>query len=63
MLTLKVECSNHQTSREPKIIEITLDTIDSHTARQVKYGLELKGWVVQFNGDNMDTYCTKTCAK
>lgn len=64
-LTLEVSCSNHQKNDGGygKEITITLDTISDHAAKQVKRGLEQQGWVVQFNGDNMDTYCSKKCAE
>lgn len=62
MLTLTVDCSNHQQKRTaPRQMEITLDRIDDYTAKQVKAGLEAQGWIVQFN-DNMDTYCSRECA-
>lgn len=65
MLTLKIECSNHQKNdggygRE---IEIELDTIDATTPLQVRKQLEADRWVVQFNGEHMDTYCSKKCAE
>lgn len=65
MITITFDCSYHQVERsEPKQESITLETIDDETLRKkmIKY-LEAKGWVVQLNGNNMDTYCTKTCAK
>lgn len=64
-LTLQVSCSYHQEDDGGygKEAEINLETIDKHTAKQVKDSLESQGWVVQFNGDNMDTYCSKECAK
>ena len=29
----------------------------------LKARIEGEGWIVQFNGDNMDTYCTEKCAE
>lgn len=64
-LTLTVDCSYHQKKDGSygRQAEISLETIDKHTAMRVKHQLERDGWVVQFNGDNMDTYCSKQCAK
>jgi hypothetical protein len=63
-LTLTVSCSNHQTFKWPRDVEISLDTIDERTAKHVIKELQSRGWVVQYNGrDQMDTYCSKKCAK
>lgn len=64
-MTLTVSCSYHQKNDGGygKDAEITLDTISDKTAKQVAKELESQGWVVQFNGDNMDTYCSKKCAE
>jgi hypothetical protein len=64
-LQIHVTCSNHQKDdggygREE---EVWIDTIDVKTAAKVQSHLERKGWVVQFNGDNMDTYCSERCAE
>lgn len=64
-LTINVSCSNHQIDdggygREA---EISIDALDEHTAMRVKEELEADDWIVQFNGDNMDTYCSKKCAE
>jgi hypothetical protein len=65
MITLQVSCSNHQKQDGSygRDAEINLDTIDGTTARKVKRELENNGWVVQFNGNHMDTYCSKICAQ
>lgn len=64
MLTLTIDCSSHQRDGEqPKQEEITLDTIDDETRNAIVRHLEAQGWVVQFNGTNMDTYCSKKCAE
>lgn len=62
-LQVKVYCSNHQRNTEPKEEKVWIDTIDANTATLVKHHLERKGWVVQFNGEHMDTYCSKKCAE
>lgn len=64
-LQLQVTCSNHQKDdggygREE---EVWIDTIDERTAGVVQRHLERRGWVVQFNGEHMDTYCSKKCAE
>lgn len=63
MLTLIVDCSNHQVSTPPREFTVTLETVDAYTKQRLKHGLEQQGWVVQFNGEHMDTYCTKKCAE
>lgn len=62
-LELIVDCSNHQKDGDARQETIALDTIDHHTAMRVKQQLERSGWVVQFNGEHMDTYCSKKCAQ
>lgn len=64
-LTLKVECSNHQKNdgSHGREIEIIIDSVDDANRKHVQGVLERRGWVVQFNGDNMDTYCSKKCAE
>ena len=64
-MTLRVTCSYHQKNdggfgREA---EIDLNTLDGDTPQRVKRQLEKEGWVVQFNGEHMDTYCSKKCAE
>jgi hypothetical protein len=64
-LQLHVTCSNHQKNdggygREQ---EVWIDTIDTKTANVVQRHLEREGWVVQFNGEHMDTYCSQKCAE
>lgn len=63
MITLTVDCSYHQKDDEPRQVQITLENIDANTARKLRRHLESQGWVVQFNGNNMDTYCSKKCAE
>jgi len=64
-LTVQVSCSYHQKNdggygRE---VEIIVDSIDDKNRKHVQTVLEKGGWVVQYNGDNMDTYCSKKCAE
>ena len=59
-LTLNISCSNHKDDlRSGKEEEFSLATLDADTAKRVKKFLESRGWVVQFNGEYMDTYCSK----
>ena len=46
-----------------KQAEVFLDTIDEHARKQVEKELKALGWVVQYSGDNMDTFCSKKCAE
>jgi len=63
-LILTVYCSNHQTSGEPKEIELSVGRIASLNPESIKRMIEEHpGWVVQFNGEHVDTYCSKKCAK
>lgn len=64
-LQLHISCSNHQKDDCPygREEQIWISTISDAEAKSVKRHLERRGWVVQFNGDNMDTYCSKECAK
>lgn len=64
-LQIHVTCSNHQKrdgtfGREQ---DIWVDSISDREAEIVKRHLERNGWVVQFNGAHMDTYCSKECAE
>lgn len=68
MLTLTIDCSYHQkdddgTGGYGKQEEVMLETIDDTTRRRIEKHLKSKGWVVQYNGNNMDTYCSKKCAE
>ena len=63
MIAITASCANHQTTKPPREVEITVDTLSSQTVKQIQEELESQGWVVQFNGDNMDTYCSKQCAQ
>lgn len=64
-LQVTVSCSNHQKDDGSygKEIEIIIDSIDDTNRRHVQGVLERRGWVVQFNGEHMDTYCSKKCAE
>ena len=63
-MLITVSCSNHQIERRPaKEAEFEVATIDNDTAQRLKNYLESLGWVVQFNGEYMDTYCSRRCAQ
>jgi hypothetical protein len=65
-LKLEVSCSNHQRDDGTygKELEIILEGPKDFTPEALKAAIEKnRGWVVQFNGAYMDTYCSKTCAK
>jgi hypothetical protein len=62
-LVLEIHCSNHQRRTEPKVEGFVLRTINKDARQRLKEYLESKGWVVQFNGEHMDTYCSKECAR
>lgn len=64
-LTLTIDCSYHQKDDGSygKQEEISLDTINDHARKVIEKYLKSKGWVVQYNGENMDTYCSKECAQ
>lgn len=64
-ILIRVKCSNHQAldggfGREATV---DVDTLDESTRDEVVQALVVKGWVIQFNGDHMDTYCSKKCAE
>jgi hypothetical protein len=62
-LELTIDCSYHQKDDDARQETISLNTIDEHTAMRIKQQLERNGWIVQFNGEHMDTYCSKRCAR
>jgi hypothetical protein len=62
-LILEVSCSQHVMNTPPREERIFLDTITQTTADYIAEQLEQRGWVVQFNGEYMDTYCSKGCAE
>lgn len=64
-LQLHVTCSNHQKDDGSygRETQIWINTIDDKTRDLVRRHLNREGWYVEFNGDNMDTYCSKKCAE
>ncbi len=62
-LILEVSCSQHVMNTSPREERIYLDTITQTTINYIQQELERRDWIVQFNGDNMDTYCSKKCAE
>lgn len=64
-LQIRVTCSNHRMrdgtfGREDWV---WVDTLDEKTPELVRGHLERRDWIVQFNGEHMDTYCSKKCAE
>lgn len=65
-LELHVYCSNHQKdgSGYGKELLIPLEGPKDFQPENLKLLIEKnRGWHVQFNGNNMDTYCSKKCAE
>lgn len=64
-LTVEASCSHHQKNDGGygKEVEISLSTISDASGKRLKEMLEQQGWIVQFNGEFMDTYCSKKCAE
>lgn len=62
-LQLTISCSHHQKDGWGREEAISLDTIDDNTRKRIERHLKSKGWVVEYNGEHMDTYCSKECAK
>lgn len=50
-------CGKTRTSKIEKINPEVSNQLD------LKEHLEKRRWVVQFNGEHIDTYCCKACAK
>jgi hypothetical protein len=44
-------------------IELYIEGPKDLDPKSLKKRIEKEGWIVQFNGDHMDTYCTKKCAE
>lgn len=65
-MTLTVWCSmcgGGERYSKPQPLEIGVDLTKDLKPLAVKKAIEKHGWIVQFNGDNTDTYCTKKCAE
>jgi len=62
-LILEISCSQHPMSTGPREERIYLDTLNQDVIEYVKEELERRGWVIEFNGLSMDTYCSKKCAE
>ena len=43
--------------------EFNVDDVSALTAENLKKRLESNNWIVEFNGDKFDTYCSEKCAK
>lgn len=59
MITLKVECC---TCSKGQPLEINVDTVEELILEAVKTRIEKFGWVVEINGNRIDTYCSTKCA-
>lgn len=59
MITLTVSCS--MCGKEHKQIEVEREN-DLRLSGLKEY-LKSRGWIVQVNGDNIDTYCSRQCAE
>ena len=62
-MTLEVDCSYHQKKSEARQTHLTIVGPRELDPQSIKERLEAQHWVVQFNGNNMDTYCSKECAR
>jgi hypothetical protein len=62
-LLLEVNCSQHVMTTPPREERIWLDTLSQTTVGFITKELDRRGWVVQLNGDYMDTYRSKKCAE
>jgi hypothetical protein len=59
-MTLKVECSM---CSEAQPLELAIEYKDDLDAKEITKRIQRAGWIVQFNGEMVDTYCTKKCAE
>lgn len=63
-LEIEVTCSNHQRDGWGKRLELVIDRVQQLDPRELKKRIERhNGWIVQFNGNNIDTYCSRKCAE
>lgn len=63
MVTLKIDCSHCGRELHDEISADDPTTFTPEGLAKITAILERKKWIVQINGDNVDTYCSKTCAK
>jgi hypothetical protein len=59
-MTLTVQCS--MCAKKPPL-ELNIEGPKDLDPEALKKRIEKEGWIVQFNGAHMDTYCTKKCAE
>lgn len=45
----------------PETVEI--QTAKEFTVEHLRKWLKIRGWLVELNGENIDIYCSKECAK
>ena len=60
MITVEVDCS---TCGKARPLSIEIETLADLQPIVLKKAIEREGWIVQINGEYMDTYCSKECAK
>ncbi len=63
MITIKITCSMCGKSTDDMDRELMVETVDQLELNKFKARLKRIGWIVQINGWNIDTYCSKECAK
>jgi hypothetical protein len=65
MISIEVICSmcGGQERYSKQNIFFTVSDPRHIEPQTFKREIEGRGWIVQFNGDNIDTYCTKKCAE
>jgi hypothetical protein len=61
-MTLEVSCSTCW-PQENLPLALDIEGPKDIDPQKLKKRIEKEGWIVQFNGDHMDTYCTKKCAE
>ena len=60
-ITLEVNCSMCFPPKKPPLRLDISAPIDLRR-KALRELIEKEGWIVEFNGQNIDTYCTKACA-
>lgn len=63
MLELEITCSNHDSMKRERRLSLVIDGPKDLKTKVLKKRIEQHEWIVQLNGDNMDTYCSKKCAE
>jgi hypothetical protein len=55
-------CGGMERYSKPHPLEIVINGAKDLDQQALKKQIEAQGWIVQLNGDSIDTYCTKKCA-